>query len=150
VQYAPSDSAYYNLGTAYNELSKWSEAIDAFSESVKLRPSYQGYANLSLAYFKIGKSDDAINCSIKAIEMKGNDEGLYLNLGYQYAVLKHWPEAIVAFRRAISLRPDFSSAHYELGLAYFYTGDRQLAMEEYSILMKIDKMMAIRLMDNIK
>ena len=44
-----------------------------------------------------------------------------------------------SFKQAIRINPDYADAHWMLGIVYNSTGDRGNALEEYKILMKLDK-----------
>ena len=46
---------------------------------------------------------------------------------------------------AVKLKPDFAAAHYELGLLYVETGERDMAQEEYTILITLDQKLADKL-----
>jgi len=72
-----------------------------------------------------------------------------LNLGITYGQLGRYPEAIEAFKRAVSLLPDSANAHFGLGLSYLSVGDKGSALEEYKVLKTLNKAMANELFDRI-
>jgi 4-amino-4-deoxy-L-arabinose transferase-like glycosyltransferase len=59
-------------------------------------------------------------------------------LGSLFSDMGRYDEAIEEFRHAIKLSPGFVDAHYNLGIAYFKSGDRRAAFEEFKIVMKAD------------
>jgi len=54
-------------------------------------------------------------------------------------------DAIAAFDRAVQLRPDFASAHYDLGMAYADEGRRDLASRECGVLKNLSPPLARKL-----
>jgi tetratricopeptide (TPR) repeat protein len=54
-------------------------------------------------------------------------------------------DAIAAFDRAVQLRPDFASAHYDLGMAYANEGRRDLASRECGVLKTLSPPLARKL-----
>jgi len=54
-------------------------------------------------------------------------------------------DAIAAFDRALQLRPDFASAHYDLGMVYADEGRRDLAARECSVLKTLSQPLARKL-----
>src|SRR5208337_798404 len=55
----------------------------------------------------------------------------FLKKGNEYARLNKWKEAEEAYRKAISLRPDYPQAHYNLGNACLAQQRTADAMREY-------------------
>ncbi len=56
---------------------------------------------------------------------------------YAYWRLKRTTEAIGEYKEAIRLKPDYATAHYNLGVTYVESGNRNAAMVEYEILAKL-------------
>ncbi len=55
-----------------------------------------------------------------------------------------------AYRRALSLRPDYAPAHDYLARTYLAMGDRQKATERYETLRRLDRQLADRLLRAIQ
>jgi tetratricopeptide (TPR) repeat protein len=70
-------------------------------------------------------------------------------MGLTYGTLGRYQEAIEAFKKAISLKPDDANAHFGLGLSYLSIGNRGSALDEYKILKSLDEKMADELFDRI-
>ncbi len=51
--------------------------------------------------------------------------------------------------QAIRIDPDYALAHYNLGLAYHYSNDRDSAIDQYKILKKLDTELANELFNFI-
>ena len=56
---------------------------------------------------------------------------------------------IEACKQAIKINPDYAEAHYNLGVAYHYSNDRNSALEQYEILKNPDPYLANLLFDEI-
>jgi Flp pilus assembly protein TadD len=59
------------------------------------------------------------------------------NLGYALLQPGRVDEAMVHFRRALRLDPDFAAAHYNLGLALFKSGQLDAAIAEYQTALRL-------------
>jgi tetratricopeptide (TPR) repeat protein len=55
-------------------------------------------------------------------------------------------KAIESCKQAIRIDPDYVYAHFNLGLAYHYSNDRNSALEQYEILKSLDTEMANELL----
>jgi len=78
----------------------------------------------------------------RATKGKGNGSIEFIahrNQGTLYSTREQWQEAIVAFRRAIELKPEDAKAHYHLGVAYARANDVASAMREYEALKRLNK-----------
>ena len=52
-------------------------------------------------------------------------------MGNVYKELKNYPLAIIAYQNAIILKPDYASAHYNLGIVYQKSNNFDIALESY-------------------
>lgn len=96
------------------------------------------WQNLSSIYRSlIGFGQNAENFALlseqQAIMLDPNNPQAYLNLGGIYYQLKQFDAAQRQFQIAVSLKPDFANAHYNLGHALESKGDLQGALEQYQI-----------------
>jgi len=57
--------------------------------------------------------------------------GKYDEAGLNYFHTEHYKEAIEQFKKALSLRPEDSKIHYNLGLTYDMMGHLDATLEEY-------------------
>ena len=55
---------------------------------------------------------------VKYEDLPTSEREAYYNLGVTYDSLGRHQEAVVAFKQAIRIKPDYAEAHYELGAAY--------------------------------
>ncbi|MBA7514522.1 hypothetical protein ES705_06552 [subsurface metagenome] len=83
--------------------------------------------------------------------MKQNpeDADFHYGLGWAYSQLKDYEKAIEAFKQVIRIQPDYTFAHYSLGMIYLVQGDKNAALDEYKILKDLDQDTADKLFDMI-
>jgi len=62
-----------------------------------------------------------------------------INLGYAYGKLQQWDKAINAFTKVNEIEPNYhAAAYYNLGIAYWATGQKEKSMENYSLAIRVD------------
>ncbi|HKY27119.1 MAG TPA: tetratricopeptide repeat protein, partial [Pyrinomonadaceae bacterium] len=66
----------------------------------------------------------------------------HYRLGVAYGHLRRHNEALECFRRAISLRPDYTDAHMNLGVVYLLLNKRAEAIEQYRKLQDLNASVA--------
>jgi len=87
--------------------------------------------NTVMALYSSGKIDQAIR-SIKALnEDFPNVPLLYNILGACYQSLKQLDSSVKMFETAISIKPDYAEAHFNLGVVLKESGHLNLAVESY-------------------
>lgn len=91
--------------------------------------SEQNQLKYGLECLKAGKIDEAIGQLETACEIDPSDYRAFNYLGIAYAQKKLFNRAIGAFNKAIQLRPNIPSIHYNLGLAYDADGLPEKARE---------------------
>ena len=69
----------------------------------------------------------------------------YNNMGISYGKLGKINEEIAALRKAVSLRPGYAIAHFNLSMAYLKQGRRENALNEYRAVKDLDEGLAATL-----
>ena len=143
------------LAYVLNQLGQHQEALQAAQTALqhKHEPADEGWAyyNIAGAQEKLNRAEESrasYTAAIRAYNQTGrtlDPDDLYL-MGNAYLRLDQDPQAIKAFQQAISVRPDFPQARYNLGIAYFATGNRKGAQDEYNALRRIDLPRAAKLL----
>jgi tetratricopeptide (TPR) repeat protein len=137
-------AAYYNLALVEVKRHKLREAAQAFRDSLRYEtePEYKaqvrrkmtqlgiavdGNDYLSNAYDLLGQQRYAETRTVleQAVQSNGSTNAVaWNNLGYAYAQLGNYKQAVRCYRRAVSLLPgQFPSAEYNLGQALRRLGD---------------------------
>jgi Flp pilus assembly protein TadD len=80
---------------------------------------------------------EVIRLFTEALQHAPSNGEIYHNRGMAYSSLERWREAISDFSRAISLSPHPSS-YEQRGLAYYQTGDRDSAFNDWQKALRMD------------
>ncbi len=87
--------AYEQLGTAYNRIGKYREAIESFLKAEKYSPKNPVlFNNLAASYGMIGKTNEQIAALKKAISLRPHYATAHYNLGIVYLKHGHRTEAL--------------------------------------------------------
>ncbi len=114
--------AWYQAGYCYGVLGRHEEALKASRQAAKLRPEWaETYTNIGTSSFALGKFREAADAYLQAIKLDDKAETQYA-LGLTYEKLDRTGEEIIAYRRAIALKPDHAGAIEKLGLALYKQG----------------------------
>jgi len=135
----PDWMRWNNLGIGYLDQLQYADAIQAFSEVVRLRPDYaDAYTNMALTDIEWEKYGSGRASIEKALALSSNNaRSLY------YAALIErrtgHPEAEVAdLREVVRQYPDSRDARRELGISYYQQHKNDDAMEQFTQLQRID------------
>lgn len=135
--------AYYYLGLIYRKLNRPADAKTSWQTSLKYEtnPEYRESTNKLLREMSQAKS--AIDHLAKGMDLmsdhkyalaqkefnlalngdKAEDAVALNNLGLSLAKQNQYPQAIAAYKKAISFKPKFAQAYYNLGQALRSQGD---------------------------
>jgi len=139
--------AYTNICKAYNEIGRYLDALKACQDALArdaADPETLFYR--AFAYERLGQTNNASTSyreAARAFEKLPEAEGyFYLLWGNTESRLGHLYKAIEKYKKAIHLRPNFSSAHFNIALTYLRLGRRDAALDELNILKTIDSAQA--------
>ncbi len=160
--------SHYNWGFALAHAGNLDPAIDQYREAVKIDPRLiQAYINMGVALSAEGKTREAIAQYRKALALSPLDITsydelgepgrarvifspdlnvdraiAYYDLGTAFGLQGKMPEAIAAFREAISLNPSLAEAHGNLGTALATQGRKAEAVKELGRALALNPRMA--------
>ena len=141
IEVAPENAQlHHKLGTLYQRLGRYREAIEEFQKALKLNPDYYvSYNNLANCYIKLGQPQKAIELYQKAIALCSNPENyhFYHQLGLAYLLANYPKEAKASFLIETALSPDFIEPHLNLGNLYLLERNYERALEEYQEVLAI-------------
>jgi tetratricopeptide (TPR) repeat protein len=133
-----NEDAWYGLGEAYYSLQRYSDAIEAYRQALRINPDDTvAWNNLGAAYDGLQRYSDAIEAYRQALRIKPDYADAWNNLGAAYNGLQRYSDAIEAYRQSLRIEPDDAKAWYNLGYAY---GDLQRysdAIEAYRQALRI-------------
>jgi Flp pilus assembly protein TadD len=95
--------------------------------------------NSVLSYNRNKVWKDEISLWSDAAKKSPNKVRPFLNRGYAYGNIKEWDNAITDFNRVNEIEPKFhAAAYYNLGLAYWTRGQKELSVKNYSLAIEVD------------
>lgn len=127
-----SAEAHLRLGIDFFLTNELDVAIDEFREAAGQHPGYSdAYHNLGVALAKTGDLTGAIAAWAQAerLDIKTVSLSYHLSalVSYNYGISLvrdgRLAQAMAQWRAALRIQPDFSEAHYALGLGYLAAGD---------------------------
>jgi len=113
----PNFLGYFNLASCYEKKGLVAESVKYYKKAIKLQPNYE-----------IAKNRLKLFEQKEVVKNKPNDAREYMRLGGFYLKCNNLPGAIVSLRKAIRLDSQLSLAYYNLGIAYTWMGEGDLAM----------------------
>ncbi|MGD0786228.1 MAG: tetratricopeptide repeat protein, partial [Sedimentisphaerales bacterium] len=131
--------AYNSLGSVYNGLGRYDEAIEYYKQAIKTEPGYAAaYNNLGVAYSSIGRYKDAIDTFKQTIEIRTDYAEAYYNLGFAYDKFGLAANAIDTYKQTVKIKPDYAEAYNNLGVAYAKLGRLPEAIDAFKQAIKIE------------
>ncbi|HSY00817.1 MAG TPA: tetratricopeptide repeat protein [Acidobacteriaceae bacterium] len=134
---APRDvRAEYNLGLSYAGLGKNDEAAAAYRTAIGWQQGStaedpQPYLDLGMLLLQEGKPDLALQPLQKAVALDPKNPRAHEQLGQTWEQLKNLPQADTEMQAAVSLAPDVSSLHFEMGRIFQREGLGAKAKAEF-------------------
>jgi TonB family protein len=117
-----SYKAQTDLGRAYHEAGRDTEAIACYKEAIRIqRNNADAYCGLALVYMRTNRDEDAEKMITRAVEIQPDKSGagmLYWGLGMLRMTLKKFEEGLAAFTEAVRRNPDEANGHYGMGMAF--------------------------------
>jgi len=96
--------AYNNRGLAFYNLERHQQAINDFSQAVRMKPQYaEAFNNRGNAYYALDQYEKAEADFNKSLELKPKYSKAHLNRGLAYFQMKKSEESCKDFRRACDL-----------------------------------------------
>lgn len=134
--------AHYNLGRAYMEQNLREKAINEFKEALNINPKYRAAKSLMSALMKsadgrvrVGESDRELSAAEEQLSRQAN---IHFHMGNALLQKNLLKEALVEFKEAVRLRPNYPDIRNRLGELYMRRGQFSLAEEEFLVALKIN------------
>ncbi len=122
------------LGLTYANAGKFDEAVQHSTQSIQIEPSFAAYQNLGIIFANQGDYPRAIDAYKKALEIEPKSYRAWYQLGLVYATQLDFEHAIESYEKSIDSNPMFTEAHLGLGSAYYWSGNRDKALEQVALL----------------
>ncbi len=124
--------AWAQSGFCKEKLGRHAEAIEASKKAVSLRPSSESYFNIGLANYYLKQYREAAENYRQAIRIDPyNAADAYYALGLVYRDWGRPDDEIQAYKQAIRLRQDYTSAYERLGSRYLKSKKYNEAIEAF-------------------
>jgi tetratricopeptide (TPR) repeat protein len=129
----PDDAiAHMNLGNAYAELGRNTDAFNQYKLSIQLDPTNaRVYHRLGLLYYYVEDYRSAVQCYLTAVKYKPDFQSAWYELGITYREMEDYKAEIAAMRKASDLGPFDMMPLIEIGDAYCYLHDKPNAVKAY-------------------
>jgi|CXWL01.1.fsa_nt_gi superkiller protein 3 len=116
--------AYFDLGVAFDSLSKTELAIEQYKRCIELgdeRPMAGALYNLGAIYLKLNRLSDSLNSFLDCIKFWPDFICTYLCLGGLYNKLHRYEDAIESYKKALEIDPawDDPDTYLMMGSAYY-------------------------------
>ncbi|GAC1301520.1 MAG: hypothetical protein NVSMB24_04500 [Mucilaginibacter sp.] len=149
IQQNPNDEDGYDLkGYLYYDRNSYPEAIDQYSQAIKLAPANgRFYEDRGNAYFYGEKYSDAVADFQKAVQLDKNRAYAHDRLGDCYYQLKEYQKAIAAHQQAVKINPSYKYAYVGLSMSKVELKDYQGAIADCKKAIAIDSTYATGLGD---
>jgi tetratricopeptide (TPR) repeat protein len=113
--------------------ANFTEAEKEFRRAISLNPNYatahHWFGNCLLV--ALGRFDEAITECRRAVELDPLSLIINADLGGTLMNARRYDEAIAQLQRTLALDNKFGYAHWNLGEAFYFKGDRAAAIAEY-------------------
>ena len=127
-----------NVGKAYYEQGKYTEAIAEFQKVVKSGHAVAtDYLDLGLAYTQANNLNQALSALTTAKQMAPQMVAIDYNLAILYKRELHYAPAEEAFKRVLAADPGDPATLFNLGTVYFAERKLDLALQTHEKLNKI-------------
>jgi len=129
-----------NLAVTYLEMKRWDDAIyqlKLVTEDIFYQNQTDAGINLSLAYYGKGDFKQALATLRPLVLTAPTDPRIRAYIGRIYYATDKIDLAIVEYRKAIELYPDYMLAHYNLAQAVMKKGDLKTAAKHFKEVVRI-------------
>ncbi|MBD2585251.1 tetratricopeptide repeat-containing S1 family peptidase [Planktothricoides raciborskii] len=134
----PDFKLYALRGSWLYELERYSEAVDAYSEAIKIKPHLFAYVNRGTAWRNLKEYQKAIADYNQAINLDPKFAQAYNNRGIAWYELKEYEKAIADFTQAINLDPKLAQAYYNRGFAWESLKEYEKAIADFNQAINLD------------
>ena len=111
--------AWYQTGFSYGSMGRHNESLKASKQAARLRPDWaEAFINIGASSFALSQFKEAAEAYRQALKLEDNAETQFA-LGLTLSRLSRTDEEVLAYKRAVALKPDHANALERLGQSYF-------------------------------
>ncbi len=135
----PDWMRWNNLGISLLDQFQYAEAVQAFTEVIRLRPLYvEGYTNVGLTEISWEKYGSARTAIRRALSLDPNSARALYYDGLLERRAGNTEQEIADFRKVVEMFPQSRDARRELGITYYQQHNNFAALEQFQALQQID------------
>jgi tetratricopeptide (TPR) repeat protein len=129
----------YRRAVCFRMMGKLGDAINGFSEAIKLNPDLgDAYFRRGICFFEMNENDLALADFQKASTLTYTDPRYPLWEGFTQAKLNDYQEAIRAYGQAITESDRYTPAYVNRGLAYLMLGEYDKALADFDEAIRLE------------
>lgn len=114
-----NELAWFNLGTAFQELKLYEKAVDAYLYAIAINEKFEyAYRNLADAYIRLRNYPEAIHMLERHMEIAKPEDVIYEAMGHCYEKQKKYDQARYYYRKAYHLNPGDDHLYFRVGRTY--------------------------------
>ncbi len=125
-------------GDLLRSQKRYLDAIDYYNAAIAQQPTALLWNKKGIALLFLQHKKDAQKCFEQALKIDKNSAEALNNRGFIEQIQKKYGTAIKYYNRALAIRPDSATFHYNLGAAYFGKRDFEKAAQEYRTAYQLD------------
>jgi Flp pilus assembly protein TadD len=135
----PDWMRWNNLGIAFLDQLQYQDAIEAFSEVVKLRPDYvDGYTNIGLTNISWEKYGSARASLDRALALSPENARALYYMALVEREAGHSEQEEADLKKVVAQYPQSRDARRQLGVTYYHMDKSEEAKEQFEALQAID------------
>ncbi|MBM3247944.1 MAG: tetratricopeptide repeat protein [Candidatus Omnitrophica bacterium] len=142
LKFSPDSwEVHNNLGNFYLDSNRWEDALDEFQKSERLNDRYfTVQVNIANVYVDMGQYEKAIERYQEIIKNFPDEDltNIHNAIGYCYASLKRYEEALNKFKFVLGINPDLPSVHFNIAKVYLEQNKNRQAMEQILLVLGPD------------
>lgn len=114
-----NELAWFNLGSAYQELKLYEKAIDAYQYAVAINDKFDyAYRNMADAYIRLRKYGDAIETLRRHQAIAKPDDVIFEAIGFCFEKQRKYAQARYHYRKACHINPNDDRLYFRVGRTY--------------------------------
>jgi Flp pilus assembly protein TadD len=129
---------HYWFGLALHELRRDQEAVATFDAAIKLAPKFaSAHIGRASSLQRLGRLDECEQAIRTALQLNAQEPAAFDLLGVLMVSRASPREAIAAFRKSITLKPDNPMVHWNLAMSLLLIGEMEEGWEEAEWRLKV-------------
>jgi S1-C subfamily serine protease len=125
---------YFRRGIARSLIKDWQGAEADYTQAIALKPGYaeaylqRGSIRNTLSNWSGARADFNV-----VVALNPHDLAAYVGRGVAVCELNDCQEGVKDYDRAIAINPNYADAYSRKGFAYYRSGNRQVALDNYIV-----------------